>query len=78
MLAKEWLERFAELCGDSPPDETHRGGNKWYLPSCYTKKLVYETYLEENKDNLTGAIALSSFCTMWNSHFPNVKISKVN
>ena len=78
MLVAKWgLEKFAELCGDSPPDETYRGQDKWYLPSCCTHKLVYETYMEENRSNITGTIASSTFSRMWNTSYPNVKISKV-
>uniref|UniRef100_A0A7M5V597 DUF7869 domain-containing protein n=1 Tax=Clytia hemisphaerica TaxID=252671 RepID=A0A7M5V597_9CNID len=39
-----WIKRFADDCGDAPPD---RDPDSRVIPACFTKRAVYKTYKEE-------------------------------
>ena len=71
--AINWLQKFAEDCGDHPPDSKY---DKRILPACYTKLSVFETYYEEKKSEIK--ITYASFSTMWKKYCSNISISQVN
>ena len=72
--AINWLESFSKDCGDSFPDENVV---KKFLPACYTKTSVFNTYTEEMKNTKQEHIKLSTFLNIWNKYCGHILISKV-
>ena len=71
VVAVNWLRKFAEDCGDHPPNES---GEKRELPACYTKRAVYSTYKEENENE---NVSESYFLKIWKQYCSHISISTV-
>ena len=70
-MAINWLQKFADECGDHPPDETFK---KRILPACYSKLTIYETYRGEKEKEV---VKYSTFSQIWSKYCPHITISKV-
>ena len=73
-MAISWLEKFANECGDHPPDKTFK---KRVLPACYTKLTVYQTYVAETDLFERKKISYSRFADIWGIYCSHISISKV-
>ena len=71
--AESWLKRYSQENGDNAPDV-----DRIYLPSCNTKKDVYEDFKEYCEEYDKTCICLTSFMNMWKKKFPKVTIPKVS
>ena len=74
--AVTWFEKFVFESGDDAPDE-----KKVYLPSCYTKSDIFESFVTHMKtlgfSEETDLIKISCFLNIWSQHFGHVSISPV-
>ena len=70
LIAINWLKKFTDDCGDKMPDS-----EKLFLPSCYTKLAVWQTY---KADHPQSNVSLDYFCKLWLKNCPHISISKVS
>ena len=67
-----WLRMFVQKVGDKMPTS-----NDIHLPSCLTKSDVYSLLYDDLSQGGLKCCSMSTFYGIWESHFPNVKIPKV-
>ena len=66
------LKFFVSCVGDQQPDS-----DKIHLPSCFTKKAIYEKMEGELRLNGKEVVSRSQWCNIWEDHFKDVLIPKV-
>jgi len=71
--AIDWLDRFANACGDRPPDET---ANRRVLPACYNKLTLYNAYKDEKEKLVEPYVTYAHFVDLWKKQCPHITISK--
>ncbi|XP_067660460.1 uncharacterized protein [Haliotis asinina] len=69
--AKVWLDQYFKRHGDHMPHKT-----EVQLPSCLTKRQVFDTYVEDTIDQDKPRIGYSRFKELWREFFSYVKILK--
>lgn len=67
-----WLKFFVACIGDQQPDS-----DKTHLPSCFTKKAIFEKMEEELRLNDKEVVSRSQWYNIWEDHFKDVLIPKV-
>lgn len=67
-----WLKFFVACIGDQQPDSV-----KIHLPSCFTKKAIYEKMEGELRLHGKEVVSRSQWYNIWEDHFKNVLIPKV-
>ncbi|XP_032239011.2 uncharacterized protein LOC5513564 isoform X1 [Nematostella vectensis] len=73
MSAQLWFEEFVRSMADRLPNE-----DKLHLPSCFTKRRVYNTYREAMVKKNKQAMSVTRFQQMWKKEYKRVMIPKVN
>ena len=68
---KQWLGNFITFNGEVLPNS-----NFTHLPDNFTKREVYNLYVESQKDSLNSTLSLPSFLLIWHQDFHHVKIPK--
>lgn len=68
-----WLKFFVSCIGDQQPDS-----EKIHLPSCFTKKAIYEKMKAEFTLSGNKVVSLAQWYNIWDKHFKNVLIPKVS
>ncbi|XP_066929842.1 uncharacterized protein [Clytia hemisphaerica] len=68
-----WIKRFADDCGDAPPD---RDPDSRVIPACFTKRAVYKTYKEEIQLQDLKCLSEGQFLRAWRQELPKIKISE--
>ena len=73
MDAEIWFENYRDTVADKMPDSLF-----YHLPSCQTKKTVYQTYVEETmKIGVHKPLSRAQFLRMWRQNYKRVIILKV-
>ena len=73
MDAEIWFENYRDTIADKMPDSLF-----YHLPSCQTKKTVYQTYVEETiKIGIYKPLSHAQFLRMWRENYKRVIIPKV-
>uniref|UniRef100_A0A7M5V365 Uncharacterized protein n=1 Tax=Clytia hemisphaerica TaxID=252671 RepID=A0A7M5V365_9CNID len=70
-----WIKRFADDCGDAPPD---RDPDSRVIPACFTKRAVYKTYKEEIQLQDLKCLSEGQFLRAWRQELPKIKISEMS
>lgn len=68
---KQWLGNFITFNGEVQPNS-----NFTHLPDNFTKREVYNLYVESQKDSQNSTLSLPSFLRIWRQDFSHVKIPK--
>lgn len=72
LYARRWLRKFKDQCGDKMPNVV-----KICLPSCLTRREVYEIYSLHMAKTGHHKVSVRGFLEMWRRDFPDVIIPKV-
>ena len=73
MDAEIWFENYCDTVVDKMPDSLF-----YHLPSCQTKKTVYQTYVEETmKIGVHKPLSRALFLRIWRQNYKRVIIPKV-
>ncbi|XP_046572907.1 uncharacterized protein LOC124280945 [Haliotis rubra] len=69
--AKVWPDQYFKRHGDHMPHKT-----EIQLPSCLTKRQIFDAYVEDNNDQGKPVMGYSRFKELWREFFSSVKILK--